>query len=358
MVRHSTQQALLPIWLKTSLRHWLRHKLQSVTLIAILALGVASFLSIRMANRAAIKGFSGFTESVTGHVDFTLESPGDRFSVDWLGDIRRGLEQEPVELVPLLEIPAVVISPAQKRIDQGDKIGLPGEPIRILGMDLVGIRNINNQDISSDLLFSEEAEEESDIFSVLRKPDAIFISPRLAGKLSLSSGSNIEVLIDDQRHSLFVEGILPTSRSGVDVPENLAIMDLPALMAIVGKTDLISRVEVIVEADEKTEIKMGSIKQRLIEVSMDRWKVLQPEQQEETGAAMTSAFRLNLTILSLISLLVGLYLITQSIDAAVIQRRKEIGILRALGLLPTEIKRLWLMDLTVFGFLGSFFGIC
>ena len=53
----------------------------------------------------------------------------------------------------------------------------------------------------------------------------------------------------------------------------------------------------------------------------------------------------------------GLYLICQSIDAAVIQRRKEIGILRALGLIPKEIKKLWLLDLTALGFIGGFFGI-
>ena len=110
--RPVAKKALLEVWLKTSLRHWLRHKLQSATLIAILALGVASFLSIRMANRAAIKGFSGFTETVTGQVDFTLEAQGDRFSVSWLSELRDSLEQHPVELAPIMEVPALVVYPA------------------------------------------------------------------------------------------------------------------------------------------------------------------------------------------------------------------------------------------------------
>ncbi len=355
--RPVAKKALLEVWLKTSLRHWLRHKLQSATLIAILALGVASFLSIRMANRAAIKGFSGFTETVTGQVDFTLEAQGDRFSVSWLSELRDSLEQHPVELAPILEVPALVVYPAFEQSNPSDLLRIPGEPLRILGIDLIGIQNLNNQNISASLLFTEEIDEEQDIFSIVRDPLALFVSPRLASKLGLTIEETIEVLIDDQKFSLSVKGILPTSRSGVDAPKDLAIMDLPAAMALAGKPDIVSRVEVMVEADDRSEVVLDRIRNALTEPSAGRWRVLQTEQQEETGAAMTSAFRLNLTILSLISLLVGLYLISQSIDAAVIQRRKEIGILRALGLIPQEIKRLWLIDLTVFGFLGGIFGI-
>lgn len=357
MARINTTHLLLPIWRRTSLRHWRRHKLQSLTLIAILALGVSSFLSIRMANRAAIKGFSGFAETVTGQVDFTLEAPADRFELSWLQDIRSALGQEPVEMAPILEVPALIVFPPIQAPTNNNKLQAPGETLRILGIDIVGIQNLNNQNVSASLLFSGEVDEERDIFSVIRDPQSIFISPRFAQKLALDRESKIEVLVDDQRHELIVNGLLPTNRSGVDVPENLAVMDLPAAMALAGKTDIISRVEIMVEATDRSESILQDIRNRLETSSGGRWKVLQTEQQEETGAAMTSAFRLNLTILSLISLLVGLYLITQSIDAAVIQRRKEIGILRALGLVPSEIKKLWLMDLTIFGILGSFFGI-
>jgi len=350
-------QALLTVWLKTSLRHWRRHKLQSVTLVAILALGVASFLSIRMANRAAVKGFSGFTETVTGQVDFTLEAQGDRFPVSWLSEIRDGLQHLPVEMAPVLEIPALVVSSIPEEKSTGDRPQLPSESLRILGVDIVGIQNFNNQNINASLLFSEETEEERDIFSVIGNPKALFVSPRLAEKLELSVGSEIEVIVDDQRAFLTVRGILPTSRSGVDVPNSLAIMDLPAAMALAGRPNVVSRVELIVEADGETDALLETIGRVLSESAAGRWRVARAEKQEETGAAMTSAFRLNLTILSLISLLVGLYLICQSIDAAVIQRRKEIGILRALGLLPKEIRKLWLIDLTLLGFLGGFLGI-
>ncbi|MBN12062.1 MAG: hypothetical protein CMI17_03530, partial [Opitutaceae bacterium] len=268
-----------------------------------------------MANRAAVKGFSGFTETVTGQVDFTLEAQGGRFPVSWLSGIRKSLQQNPVELAPVLEVLALVETSVSKQKRSSDLLQIPGESLRILGVDIIGIQNFNNQNISASLLFSEEGEEEPDIFSIARDPKALFISPRLAENLWLAVGDEVEVIVDDQRFILTVRGILPTSRSGVEVPENLAIMDLPAAMALAGKPDVVSRVEVIVEAEERSEAFLDTIRSSLSEHAAGRWRVLQTEQQEEKGAAMTSAFRLNLTILSLISLLVGLYLICQSIDA-------------------------------------------
>ena len=55
------------------------------------------------------------------------------------------------------------------------------------------------------------------------------------------------------------------------------------------------------------------------------------ENRAADRAAMTAAFRLNLTILSLIAILVGAYLILQALDAAVVRRRGEIATLRSMG---------------------------
>lgn len=342
---------LLRLWLQTSGRHWRTHWLQSLTLVAILALGVASFLSIRMANRAAVRGFSGFTDSIAGHSDFRLEAPADLFPIVWLRDIRQAVGHLPVELIPLKEVPALLLS------DDSTRKPKPGKELRILGVDLVGIQNVNNSNSSTGLFNTVVREEEMDLFTVIRKSDSIFLSPRLAQEYDFSEGQPIRLLIGDRKFNLRIQGFLPTSRSGVDVPENMAIMDLPAALQLSSSNETLSRVEVIFEKDGKTEEELETLFTRLTEASHGRWMVIRGNEINGTGAEMTAAFRLNLTILSLISLLVGLYLISQSMDAAVIQRRREIGILRAMGLLPSEIRSLWLMDLIAFGVSGSLLGI-
>ena len=72
---------------------------------------------------------------------------------------------------------------------------------------------------------------------------------------------------------------------------------------------------------------------------------------------MTAAFRLNLTVLSLIALLVGMYLIAQTLDATVSRRRREIATLRSLGISPGDIYRLWLSEAVLYGLAAAVVGL-
>lgn len=347
---------LLRLWCKTSARHWRRHWMQFLILVAMLALGVASFLSIRMANRAAIQGFRGFTESVTGTPDFTLTAQGGRFLTDWLPEIRQALISHPVEIAPVLDIRARVISADKSPADSVESPP-PGAPVTILGVDVIGLRNIFNGSGGNRLLNTAGLDREITIGDVVMEANAIYLSPGLAENTGKQVGDRLEVLVNDYTRTLDVRGILPANRLGVEVPPDMAVMDLPAAMILARENQAVGRVELFIEAGTPSPGRAESIRAALQDASTGRWNVTTPGEQADTNASMTAAFRLNLTILSLISLLVGIYLISQSLDSAVIQRRKEIGILRAMGLLPGQIRKLWLVDLCVLGLLGGLSGI-
>jgi putative ABC transport system permease protein len=72
--------------------------------------------------------------------------------------------------------------------------------------------------------------------------------------------------------------------------------------------------------------------------------------------SMLGAFQLNLTAMSLVSLLVGTFLVYNTIYASVVRRRTELGILRALGVTRTEIRWLFLGEACLFGFIGIVLG--
>jgi putative ABC transport system permease protein len=72
---------------------------------------------------------------------------------------------------------------------------------------------------------------------------------------------------------------------------------------------------------------------------------------------MLRAFRWNLRILSYISLLVGAFLIYNTIAVSVVRRRTEIGILRAVGTSSRGILLIFLGEASMLGLLGSVLGI-
>jgi len=71
---------------------------------------------------------------------------------------------------------------------------------------------------------------------------------------------------------------------------------------------------------------------------------------------MVGAFQLNLTVLSWVGLLVGMFLVYNTMSFAVTQRRREIGIYRALGMTEAKVARLFLFEAGLFGGVGGMLG--
>jgi putative ABC transport system permease protein len=72
---------------------------------------------------------------------------------------------------------------------------------------------------------------------------------------------------------------------------------------------------------------------------------------------MTDAFELNLRALSLLALVVGTFLIYNTVTFSVIQRRPVIGILRSLGATRRQVFGLILGEAVVLGALGTLLGL-
>jgi hypothetical protein len=68
-----------------------------------------------------------------------------------------------------------------------------------------------------------------------------------------------------------------------------------------------------------------------------------PRQRSEQVGKMIAAFQLNLTALSMVSLLVGVFLIHNTMWTSVARRRVQIGILRAIGLPAWRVRCIFLI---------------
>jgi ABC-type antimicrobial peptide transport system permease subunit len=82
-----------------------------------------------------------------------------------------------------------------------------------------------------------------------------------------------------------------------------------------------------------------------------------PAQRTEEVEKMLGGFELNMTAMSLVSLLVGMFLIYNTVSASVVRRHHEIGILRSLGVTRNEVRTLFLGEAVVLGAIGSALGL-
>ncbi len=322
------------IWLawRVALRALLREPGRALLTCFAVGLGVASFLGIRLANRAAVASFEQFTRGVGQGSDFVVTGEA--------GPLQEGVI---TRLLPLQDEAWTrpVIEGSFSR-----KAGL--EPYQLLGVDLVGLGASAPESAAA----RSASPATVDFYSALQDPLAVFITPALARAEGLAPGSPLAGVVDERPLTLRVAGIMPDAL-GREWPRTLLVMDLPAAQALLGRPGELDRVDVGLRRGPAE-----SAFESRIRAALGPGEILEcPEQRAQSGRTMSAAFRFNLGILSLIGLAVGAYLLFQAFDAAVTRRQETWATLRALGLPPWAIQGLVLLEAGVLGLLGSALGL-
>jgi putative ABC transport system permease protein len=355
----ANQTVLRILWSRFAWRHWRRSPVSSFLLLLILAIGVSAFFSIRLANRAAIASFQNFTDLITSQSDGLITAPVGTLSETVLPELRQLLGNQPVNLVPVLETSAVAPSRDEKQT-------IGSRPtFQLLGLDLPALVNLPSQQDNGAGWFGsstngQPGESKNGFSTVLQNSTSVFISAALATRDNLNIGSPLPLIINEHPVTLHVAGIIPANPRQPAAPASLLIMDLPALQQLTDRPGELDRVEFVLEDGPHRAAQWQRIKTKLEAVSptnSPRWLVGSPADQRASAATMTGAFRLNLTILSLLALLVGLYLVFQGLDGAVVRRRGEIAILRSLGVTSRQIQSAWLVEAATIGLAGGLLGL-
>lgn len=308
------------------------------TLLALfsVALGVGVFLSVRLANRAAVASFDAFAEGAGRGADWVIRAEGGPLQearLQALDPLR-----DRAELVPVLE----------------GSFNLRGdlEPFQLLGTDLLATYQRRVLPRVSNTKGTQAVAEEV-LLAPLQRPDLVLISARLASDLNLQVGSTLQGFVNERPVTLVVGGVLQEDDTLPNTPRNLMWMDLPALQSLLNRPGILDRLELW--------SRKGSSGLDLAEAArplLGQGLMLEaPERRLATGRGLSEAFRFNLTVLSLMSLAVGAYLLFQAFDAAVMRRRETWATLRALGAPESLLTRLVYIEAAIIGTLGSGLGV-
>ncbi len=338
-------------------RHWRQHPIRALLLVGLLSLGVGVFFSIRLANRAAVASFNNFAEAVTQQTDAVLSARAGTLPESFLDVVQAELEGTGVEIIPVVE--ALGATP---RTRETESIGSRGF-YTVLGVDLVALQNYaaaKNKDRSWFGQPSPEAasKDVGEFWKVLNSENAVFCAEPLTTRLAVGIGATIEVQMNDRLLVLQIAGIIPRRDDQPAPPDNLLVADLPVVQKLSGKIGQLDRIEFIFPPETSQSTSHSLLLAKLNRAAGESNLVRTPESRRNAAEVMTRGFRLNLTILSLIALLVGLYLIFQTLDAAVVRRRSEIAILRALGVAEKHVEWAWHAEALLLGVVGGIFGVC
>lgn len=331
------------LWSRIIWRHWRREPRLTVVLVGILALGVAVFLAVRLANKAAVSGFGMFTESIAGESDFILRPRAGMLEADVLRELRERAGATPVGIFPVLEVSAA--------LSESPETGL----LKLVGADLVALQNAGTYTNGSTSVSGDSATGDD---SILGLPDRGFVGTSFAKRFGVGEGGPLRLVVNDKVVDFVIAGVVPEDPNRPAVPENLILMDLPGLQTMAGLEGSLTRVEFRIAPGVEAAANRRKIGASMWDLATERgWILETPEDRKSSVTQMSAAFRLNLTILSGLALLVGIYLIMQAMEAAVVKRRAEIAVLRSLGVTPAQIRAAWLWEGLILGVVGAVAGI-
>lgn len=315
---------------RASRRYLLRHPLLLFLSVLGVALGVAVVVAIDLANGSAEEAFRLSARALSGRS--THQIVGGPGGVPEEVYRRLRLEGGLRQLAPVVEGYAAVPS-------------RPGTVLQILGIDP----------------FAEEpfrtytpAPGGGDLSRLLTEPGTALLLPALAQRLGLQPGGAIEIDVGGRRRTLTVSGFLePPDEVAARALENLAVVDIATAQELFGRVGTLSRIDVQLPEGKGGERTLARVRS-ILPAGLD---VLPAGGRGDVLAGMTRAFRLNLTALSLLALVVGMFLIYNTLSFSVLQRRELLGALRTLGVTRREIFTLVLGEAVAVGAAGTALGL-
>jgi putative ABC transport system permease protein len=222
-----------------------------------------------------------------------------------------------------------------------------GTALLVAGIDVVADRAVR------DYTFRWAPGEHQDPLAILTRPDAIVLSERFAQRYSLAIGAPIHIYTSQGMQELVVRGVLRPEGAAEALGGHFAMMDIAAAQVLFDRVGHLDRIDVVPQEGFPLTTLHDTLQRRLGEGVL----VQRPQARNASVEKMLRSFHVNLTALSLISLIVGMFLIYNSTTMAVVQRRRELGILRALGVTRRRIFVLIMGEAFAVGVLGVICGL-
>ncbi|MGC1619690.1 MAG: FtsX-like permease family protein [Candidatus Acidiferrum sp.] len=316
------------LFYRLMLRPLLQEPVRAALTILAVTLGVAVVLAIDLAGAAATGSFRASIETLTGDNDLEIVATG-------------GVPETAVGALARLPY-SIRISP---RVEDTAVIADTKRTLPLIGFDLVAENRPTWNGMTSESKFGEGREPSGDPLRSFLSPDSIWVGTSLGKK----PGDRLRLLINDQVRVFTVRGVYPDSNGN----ESAIVMDLAAAQRALNRFGRIDRILLKVPETPSLE----EWQQRLRTVLPMGVEIRPQGTGTNENRRMLAAFRWNLQLLSYIALIVGAFLIYNTISVSVVRRRPETGIVRALGASRGTVLTAFLGEAAFFGLAGAVLGL-
>ena len=315
-----------------------QHPWRNAAAVVAVMLGVALAFSVHLINASALDEFAQATRAVSGQSDLELRAAQGQFDEALFG--RVAILPEVAQAAPVLEIGSYLRTPSGK------------QSLKVVGIDALAVARM-----APDLMPIPRKPESSDSEKTTRfalfAPGQVFLNPaaqRIAAALDQSATpSTLQVQAGMQWLDVRAAGSVRASGPA------LVVMDIGAAQELFDKQGQLSRIDLTL----KPGMNRADFARQL--QALPGWPagvtVAQPGDAQSQINNLSQAYRVNLTVLALIALFTGAFLVFSVLALSVAKRAQQFALLGVLGLSGRERLTLVLWESLALGVVGSVCGL-
>lgn len=311
-----------------------------------IVLGVAGILAIGVTNQAALRSLSRLFEDTSGRTHLEVHS----------ADTASTFNESTVRLVssfpniasaaPLIKVPAALVEKNTKK-SQLDitLLGAGTSGLLLYGIDPQLDRAVRSYKMTDGKFLSDDPS----VFEI------VLVAP-YADEHKIHVGDRILIQTSSGQAKLRVVGLIAKEGPGQLNLGNFGIVSLRAGQKLRARDGEIDQIDLVANTGytdpEALELLRGVLQTRLGQ----KYSVVFPPNQGERMAQMLSGYQIGLNFMGSIALFVGAFLIYNAFSMTVVERTREFGLLRAIGITRGQIIGQVLVEGLLLGLFGATLG--
>ena len=311
-----------------------------------IVLGVAAIIAIGVTNQAALDSVTQLFENTSGKADLIVTSR----KADGRGfpeNIAQRMEKIPGVLAALPSLHAPTVLATQS---QNDDLGLSFFGTNLGGLLLYGI----------DPLRDLQARDYSIVEGRFLSPDLlageVVLVKSYADQNELEIGNNIEFVAAGQVEKLRIVGLIEKEGPGQLNNGAFGVLPLSTAQKLFDRGSDIDQIDLVMPP-ELTSDQLEEQRLSLLSDLGDSYSVVYPASQGRRMTQMLSNYQIGLNFLSAMALFVGAFLIYNTFSMTVVERTREFGMLRTLGMTREQVIYQVLVEAVSMGIVGSLLGL-
>lgn len=329
--------ALLSTWSLQELRH---HPWRSAAAACAVMLGVALAFAVHTINASALDEFAQAVRSINGQPDLELRAVQGSLDEAWYG--RVATRPEVARASPVLESTVVALPAGAALPNSAGAVTM-----RVVGADALLLPTM-----APALMPRPFASLDADRL-VLFAPANVFLNGAALQALGLPEQPTTAPTLVLQTGLERVQVRVAGSVSAGGAP--LAVMDIGAAQDLLGRAGQLTRIDL--------QLQPGTLRSKFRQAleATPGWSAnlvwAEPGDAAQSVGNLSRAYRVNLTVLALVALFTGAYLVFSVLALSVAQRAPQFALLAVLGATPRQRLQLVLVESLVLGLVGSAAGI-